>query len=360
MEVSNVHLPDAAELNLLLEPIDPDDPCGKWLKLDSVYDEIQKARIADDPNLPMGDWTHDLKTADWDLVSKRVRASLKDRTKDLQLAIWLLEAEIYLKGFSAVAPCIMLIAEMTDRFWEEVYPRMQDGDIEYRTNLFSWMNDKLQPALRQVLITATSSGQNYSWNDLEKSHLHQSLPKDVKSENVEAPTWATVQHAVATTPMTFYTEIWQSLTRALEGLHYLEGILDRRCGEDSPSLTSLSDLLSQIRDTLADQVKNRGVLSSLSDPTEEISTMKLNEESVESRGETDGPIRDRQQAYAHLSAAAEFLMQDDPHSPVPYLVYKAIDWGRLNTAELYGELFVQCGGVLNIFDLLGLETENKN
>ena len=360
METQDVLPPDIADFNFLLEPIGPDDPCGKWLKLDAVYDEIQKARVADDPNLPMGDWTHDLKTADWDFVSKRVRDSLKDRTKDLQLAMWLLEAEIYLKGFSAVAPCIILIAEMTDRFWEEVYPRMQDGDIEYRTNLFSWMNDKLQPALRQVLITATSSGQNYSWNDLEKSHLHQSLPKDVKSENVEAPTWATVQHAVATTPMTFYTEIWQSLTRALEGLHYLEGILDRRCGEDSPSLTSLSDLLSQIRDTLADQVKNRGVLSSLSDPTEEISTMKLNEESVESRGEIDGPIRDRQQAYAHLSAAAEFLMQDDPHSPVPYLVYKAIDWGRLNTAELYGELFVQCGGGLNIFDLLGLETENKN
>jgi FtsP/CotA-like multicopper oxidase with cupredoxin domain len=39
------------------------------------------------------------------------------------------------------------------------------------------------------------------------------------------------------------------------------------------------------------------------------------------------------QAYAMLRSAAEFLVQDDPHSPVPYLVFKAIDWGRLGTAE---------------------------
>jgi type VI secretion system protein ImpA len=58
-----------------------------------------------------------------------------------------------------------------------------------------------------------------------------------------------------------------------------------------------------------------------------------------------------------LRSAAEFLVQDDPHSPVPYLVFKAIDWGRLDTAELYRELFVENRGNLNIFDLLGVEVQ---
>jgi type VI secretion system protein ImpA len=42
---------------------------------------------------------------------------------------------------------------------------------------------------------------------------------------------------------------------------------------------------------------------------------------------------------------------------VPYLVFKAIDWGRLDTAELYRELFVENRGNLNIFDLLGVEVQ---
>lgn len=48
-------------------------------------------------------------------------------------------------------------------------------------------------------------------------------------------------------------------------------------------------------------------------------------------------------------------MRDDPHSPVPYLILKGIEWGNLNTAELYQELFVQYQGQLNIFEILGLE-----
>ena len=68
-----------------------------------------------------------------------------------------------------------------------------------------------------------------------------------------------------------------------------------------------------------------------------------------------GAIRNRNDAYARLAEAAEYIAMDDSHSPVPYLVYKAIDWGQLNTAELYQELFVQYQGQLNIFEILGLD-----
>ena len=48
-------------------------------------------------------------------------------------------------------------------------------------------------------------------------------------------------------------------------------------------------------------------------------------------------------------------MRDDPHSPVPHLVYKAIEWGRLSTSELYHEIFIRYEGNLNIFDVLGID-----
>ena len=56
-----------------------------------------------------------------------------------------------------------------------------------------------------------------------------------------------------------------------------------------------------------------------------------------------------------LAEAAEYLSRDDPHSPVPYLVLRAIEWGQLTTAELYDEIFIQNEGRLNIFELLGIE-----
>ena len=70
-------------------------------------------------------------------------------------------------------------------------------------------------------------------------------------------------------------------------------------------------------------------------------------------------LRDRNDAYAQLDAAADFLMRLEPHSPAPYLVRRAIEWGNLNTVALYQELFVRLGGQISIFELLGIEPEAK-
>jgi type VI secretion system protein ImpA len=76
-------------------------------------------------------------------------------------------------------------------------------------------------------------------------------------------------------------------------------------------------------------------------------------------GNNDGPIKDREQAFVCLRKAAEYLMKDDPHSPVPYLVYTACDWGEKAAPDLYQELFLIKGGQLNIFEMMGLNTEDS-
>ncbi len=71
------------------------------------------------------------------------------------------------------------------------------------------------------------------------------------------------------------------------------------------------------------------------------------------------PVSARAQAYAQLASAAQTLREIDPHSPVPYLVQRAIAWGQLNTAQLYRELFVDGGGQISIFELLGVEVPQE-
>jgi predicted component of type VI protein secretion system len=46
-------------------------------------------------------------------------------------------------------------------------------------------------------------------------------------------------------------------------------------------------------------------------------------------------------------------MQVEPHSPVPYLIHRAVAWGDLNAAELYREVFQKGGGRVDIFELPG-------
>ena len=53
-------------------------------------------------------------------------------------------------------------------------------------------------------------------------------------------------------------------------------------------------------------------------------------------------------------------MRHDPHSPVPYMVYTACEWGEKQAPDLYHELFLVNGEQLNIFEIMGLEVEQGN
>ncbi|MET0617436.1 MAG: hypothetical protein ABWZ54_06665, partial [Luteibacter sp.] len=65
-------------------------------------------------------------------------------------------------------------------------------------------------------------------------------------------------------------------------------------------------------------------------------------------------IAERRRAYAVLQDIAEFLARIEPHSPVPYLLRRAVLWGELNSAELYHEIFVKGGGRIDMLDVLGI------
>ncbi len=162
-------------IDQLLEPVKGDSPCGEWLKLESSYDEIRDARANDDPNLPFGDLPNDLMVANWSRVTELTIDLLQSRTKDLQLAIWLLESQIYLNGFSGISPSIQMIVRLMHTYWEDLHPLMVEGDIEYRTHLFNWMNEKLQPPVCRVDTTKSPGDRQYCWADWQRAVAMESL-----------------------------------------------------------------------------------------------------------------------------------------------------------------------------------------
>lgn len=51
-----------------------------------------------------------------------------------------------------------------------------------------------------------------------------------------------------------------------------------------------------------------------------------------------GPIRSRNEAYQRLQEAADWLMENEPHSPTPYLIRRAVSWRDKSLVELLSEL----------------------
>ena len=73
---------------------------------------------------------------------------------------------------------------------------------------------------------------------------------------------------------------------------------------------------------------------------------------------TDGPIGSRAEAFERLREAADFLLRTEPHSPVPYLVMRAVSWEHLPLPELLAELLQkQKNDLAAVYALLGLQQE---
>ena len=74
----------------LMSPISDQSPAGESLRYEGTYDLIKEARREDDPTLEQGVWKRELKKADWKLVNRLCLDALQNKSKNLQIAAWLL------------------------------------------------------------------------------------------------------------------------------------------------------------------------------------------------------------------------------------------------------------------------------
>jgi type VI secretion system protein ImpA len=342
----------ALPLDALLAPIvDEANPTGEDLRGSEQFRHIQEARKADDPSLPLGPWARELKRADWTMVGKASVEALVARSKDLQLAAWVLESGLHCYGLIALAPGLTLLQGLCERHWEGLFPTAPEGDLDYRTNLFRWIDNKF-PALLAVL-PVTQAGQ--AEGELSLGHWRRAnLPDDEGHQ--DSGRQEAFLAALAATPSAFLADQEHQLSNARAALHALDGCLDALCGEQAPGLGGLSATMDEIKDLVGMELAQRGTLID----GEPVAALEDGGDHILLHQEYTGTgIARRQEAYALLAQAADYLIQTDPHSPVPYLVRQAIAWGRMDTRALYQELFLEQGGQINVFHLLGLKPEEN-
>ncbi len=145
----------------LLEPIAGENPSGVDVRYDSellLYDKIKEARRQDD-ELAQGEWQHERKVADFALVINLTQEGLATKTKDLQLAAWLTEALLHTEGFSGLRQGFALCHGLVARFWDGLYPPIEDGDAELRAAPLDWLGTSLEIPLKSIPLVRAG----YDW-----------------------------------------------------------------------------------------------------------------------------------------------------------------------------------------------------
>ncbi|HYR28786.1 MAG TPA: type VI secretion system protein TssA [Thermoanaerobaculia bacterium] len=351
------------EVSRFLSPISEDRPTGEWLRFDPLYDEIKLLREKDDPTLPQGVWQRELKKADWSGVARICENALESRTKDLQVAAWMTEAWMDLHGFRGFERGIQVVAGLCRTFWDNVYPVPEDGSIEPRLAPIVWIADKLTLPLKSISLTAAAGEETmaYAWRDWESANFlaKTSNPKTPVPE--KAVTQSKFMVAVSLTPAARFVSLETDLFAALAALDDLNAALTEKLGaNDTPSLTPLRTPILAMQQFVTRVRAERGERSEALVPADPAATAgeegAMAAEVITSAVPVGagGPIATRAEAYHRLREAADYLMRTEPHSPVPYLVRRAISWGNLSLSELLEELLQKNADLTTINTLLGI------
>lgn len=356
------------DLARLLAPVPGDNPAGVSVRYDGTYDEIQEARREDDPTLPQGVWKRELKKGDWKQVVLYCREALETRTKDLQIAAWLLEAWIRLYGLAGAAAGLRVVSGLIAEFWEDLHPALEDDDLEGRLAPIEWINSKLTVPLKAVAITAgeAQDGVDYTWLDWELA-LHASHLKAEKQE-AEAgdgpPTRGEILARVSLTPRPFYERLAGDIEDVVAALGDLHEKLAATCGDESPSLSLFEEALVGLGNFTGRILTERGAM----EKADESMVPGTDDEPTIAEGDdgdggdavrASGKITSRAEAYRLLSLAADYLMRTEPHSPAPYLVRRAIHWGGLSLADVLRELLSLGTDLSTVYRVLGIQPTEK-
>ena len=354
------------DVESLLNPIPGGSPAGISLRYEAVYDALKEARRSDE-ELPQGEWVGKTKSADWELVVKLASETLSAKSKDLQVGVWLTEALLILHGFAGLRDGLMLIKGLHDRYWDTYFPQIEDGEVDRRCAPLEWLNKKVPLSVRAIDVTGRRGGDNYSWLRWEESRAVENLAR-TKPEAAQAA-WdegrlsaESFDKAVTATAGIFYEQLWSDVKAAQDAVEALDLAVDQRFGHQAPSLNELKKAVEDCA-ALAETLlrKKRSPMPNPIADGQGVADMEHEHEGGVSLEAVsfDGAPATRAEALKRLAGVAAYFRRTEPHSPVSYLVQRAVQWGNMSLEQWLRDVINSEDELMRVKETLGLKAKNE-
>lgn len=349
------------DIHLLCSPITEQIPCGYNIRTNTdvknIYFDLKDARNnvrRYERNLESISGGESISL--WEKINKCSINILSEHSKDLEVLCWLIEAQLRVRGYIGLDDALQLTTNVIERYWEELHS-VGNECIEERIAPLAGLsgsggNGVLIQALRLVPIVPNAAHGKYGLWDYQRSQ--RSEEKELRDEIYQAAMLA------GRTAMSAHLE---TVLSCINRLNNLSAILDRLCGENAPSTSSINDILHAtacaIRDiTAADEFTSAAeefggtVAELLSEQS--VDMQEIQQDDRQNGGA--GQIHSRDEALKILFAVAHYFRRTEPHSPIAPVLETLVRRGRMNFQELLTELLPDRAMRVSILTAVGIHT----
>lgn len=401
------------EIDRLLTPITEESPTGSYLKLDrsayrglrNSYNAAQSSfrQLIETPDASSDEALLDANQTNWNQLRESTFDALTQSTKDIELLGWFISSQLFTaQPYKNLADSTKVLTGFVEQFWAELHPTLPENKIksddeqdkarelvEFRTKpllqLVGESNDSTALFMPLQLIglieeitfgdylRAERSGSLAELKDkaqqLFSSDVEQTVMLLAESYQnfVQAELAIAQQCQQVGVPPVSFRFVKANIADSINAIRYLT--------EDKFAQWPLDENLQPRQEEVVEKASGEPELTSEPAVTSTPQTPSENQQPVEAApavaqstaaqvsGSTSvtaavavGQFTNRDQAFQQLRQISEFFKQTEPHSPISFLLERAIRWGYMSLPELLEEMTGGNSGVMqHINQLTGMD-----
>ena len=364
------------DVDAFLQPISEQHKCGEDLSFSNDFHEIKQAKTQDDILLDQGDWVTEPKQADWSFVAIKSTELLQNKTKDIRLFTWITEAWAHLYGFEGIEKGLTLSYRILEEYWLDLHPLIEeDDDLDQRLGLLQGLITQLPNLIKQVPLTTTQPF--YTLADYDKRLYQQNLIRkssDDFSQNDKTNVMEEFDLAINATHRSFQLNHFQNFQNIFEPWEKIKVVLDTLIGLEAPSFANVDAQLSNLQITLKKIYRIEAVSIAQNTPPEvvaspqqsveqphiqELAPTMNNQSQYSFQATPQSHIQNREQALVVLNQISQYFKENEPHSPVSYMLEKTIKWSQMPLHEWLNQVIKNDNPLENIQELLGVKQDSN-
>ena len=348
-------------LNALTTPISPETPCGVDLREQPDADDL-RSQIRDHHRNAVrsekkllentGNSRSDEIQREWIQVRDLTLSTFQEKSKDLELAAYLLEALVRTDGYAGLCEGIKAVTQLVDEHWPDLHPASKeatealnlnsDGDHEVAEEVLNIVEKRIiklkiinESMKYSVMDVPLDEGGQFSYRDYLTSIDAERISDATSAETVTGNeiTPKSIETVIERSQLTHLKELSEASGNCSEEFSKLQETI-QKYGNFDISFSDLQSNLNKISQYLTELV----AANSLIVEQDGSHSMANDQNGNDNNGNAHTNADQRDVHLQCIERAAKFFERIEPHSPLGPSLRRNLRWAKMSVSELWKEL----------------------